>query len=54
MRELETDDGVVNEALAEGLALVCILHALFVTYTREAETLDDDANTLVVKVLDDD
>jgi len=54
VRKLETDDGVVDEALAKGLALVCVLHALFVAYTRKAETLNDDTDTLVVEVLDDD
>lgn len=45
--ELEADDGMVDELLAEGAALVGVLHGLFVADAGEAETLDDDADTLV-------
>ena len=51
MCQFEADDGVVDEALAEGLALVCVLDALFVAHTGKTQTLDDDTNTLVVEVL---
>lgn len=54
MRKLETDDGVVDEALAKGLALVSILHRLLVADAGETDTLDDDANALVVEVGHDD
>jgi len=49
--EFETDDRVVDEALAECLALVGVLDAFFVADAGEAETLDDDADTFVVEVL---
>lgn len=52
--ELEPDDGVVNELLAEGVALVCVFHGFFVTDAREAEALDDDADTFVVEVRHED
>ena len=52
--ELETDDRVVDETLAESLALVGIFHRLLVADTGEAEALDDDADTLVVEVGHDD
>lgn len=48
--ELEADDGVVDEALAEGLALVRVLDGLLVADAREADALDDDADALVVEV----
>lgn len=54
MCKLHSDDRVVNELLAESAALVRILHAFFVADTREAETLDDDANALVIEVGHDD
>lgn len=52
--QLHTDDRVVDQALAEGLALVGVLHGLFVANTGETDTLDDDADTLVVEVGHDD
>ena len=54
MGEFHADDGVVDEFLAEGLALVCVLHGFFVADTREAQALDDDADALVVEVGHDD
>lgn len=54
MRELETDDGVVDEFLAEGLALVGVLDGFLVADAGEAETLDDDAHAFVVEVRHDD
>lgn len=54
MCELETNDRVVDETLAESLALVGILHRLLVADTGEAEALDDDTDTLVVEVSHDD
>jgi len=50
VRELEPDDGVVDEFCAEGAALVGVFHAFFVADAREAEALDDYADTFVVKV----
>ena len=54
MRELETDDRVRDELLAERTALVGVLHALLVAHAAEADALDDDADTLVVEVGHDD
>jgi hypothetical protein len=54
VRELESDDWVVDQALSKGLALVRILHALFVADASEAQTLDHDADALVVEVGHDD
>lgn len=51
MCEFEADDGVVDEALAKGFALVRVFDALFVADAGEAETLDNDADALVVEVL---
>src|SRR5277367_1585540 len=45
VRELEPDDGVVDEFCAEGAALVGVFHAFFVADAREAEALDDYADT---------
>ena len=53
VRELQTDDGVVDEFLTECLALRCVFHALFETYSAEAEALDDDADAFVVEVSHD-
>lgn len=52
--ELEADDGVVDELLAEGAALGAVLYGFFVADAREAEALDDDADALVVEVGHDD
>ena len=54
MGELETDDGMVDELLAEGLALVGVFDGLFVADAREADALDYYANALVVEVCHDD
>lgn len=54
MRELEADDGVVDELLAEGLALVGVLDGFLVADAGEADALDDDAHALVVEVRHDD
>ena len=54
VRELEADDGVIDEFLAEGLALVRVLDALLVADAGEADALDDDADALVVEVRHDD
>lgn len=50
VREFEADDGVVDEALAEGFALVGIFDGFFITDTGEADALDYDADALVVEV----
>lgn len=52
--KLETDDRVIDEALAKSLTFVSVLHRLLVADAREAKTLDDDTNTLVVEVGHDD
>lgn len=52
--ELHADDWMVNEALAEGLTLVCKLDRFFVADTSEADALDDDTHSLVVEVEHDD
>lgn len=48
--QLETDDGVIDEPLAEGAALVGILDGLLVADTGEPDALDDNADALVVEV----
>lgn len=50
VREFHANDGVVDELLAEGAALVGVLDALLVADAREAHGLDDDADALVVEV----
>lgn len=52
--ELEADDGVLEEGLAEGLALVGVAVGFFVADAGEAVALDDDAEALVVEVGHDD
>ena len=52
--KLESNDWVVNEPLAKGLALVRVLHRLLVADAREANALDNDTNTLMVEVSHDD
>ena len=53
MGQLETDDGVIDQLLAEGAALVGVFDGFFVTDSREADALDDDADTLMVEVRHD-
>lgn len=48
--QLQSDDRVVDQALAERLALVSVLDGLLVADAREADALDDDADALVVEV----
>lgn len=50
MCEFEPDDGVVDEFLAEGAALVGVLDRFLVADAAEADALDDDAYSLVVEV----
>ena len=54
MSERQSDDRVVDEFLAEGLALGGVFDGLFEADAREADALDDDADTLVVEVGHDD
>jgi hypothetical protein len=54
LRELHADDGVVDELLAKGAALVGVLDALLVADARESHGLDDDADAFVVEVGHDD
>jgi hypothetical protein len=44
MRQLVTDDGVVNQTLTEGLSLESVLEGLLQTDAREARGLNDDAS----------
>ncbi|RUS18240.1 hypothetical protein BC937DRAFT_89004 [Endogone sp. FLAS-F59071] len=46
-----TDDWVINEALAKGLALVGIFKRFFEADAREARGLDRDAHTFVIEVV---
>lgn len=39
-----------DELLPECATLVSILHTLFVAHAAEANTLDDDSDTLVIEV----
>jgi hypothetical protein len=52
--QLEPDNGVLDEFLAEGAALVGVFYGFFVANPGEADTLDDYTNTLVVEVGHDD
>lgn len=54
MGELETDDGVLDEFLAEGSTLVGVFYGFFVADSREAKALDDNAYAFVVEVGHDD
>ncbi|KAI7180580.1 acyl-CoA dehydrogenase NM domain-like protein [Hortaea werneckii] len=54
MRQLHTDDRMVDELLAKRPPLVRILHALLVADSRESQALDDDSDALVVEVGHDD
>lgn len=50
MCKLETNDGVVDQFLAEGAAFVGVFDRFFVANTREANALDDDADPLMIEV----
>lgn len=52
--ELQTNDGVVDETLAKGLALVGILNRLFVADTGKTDALNYNTDSLVVEVGHDD
>lgn len=54
VRQLEPDDGVLNQLLAKRPPLVGVLDRLLVADAGEAEALDDDADALVVEVGHDD
>lgn len=45
---------MIDKPLTERLSLVSILHRFLVAHAREAETLDDDADALVIEVGHDD
>jgi len=47
--KLKTDDGVVDELLAKGLALVCVFDRFFVADSGEADGLNDDTDTFVAR-----
>lgn len=48
--KLEADDGVVDEFLAKRLPLVGVLDRFLVADPREADALNDDANSFMVEV----
>lgn len=50
VRQLQPDDGVIDEFLAKSLALVCVFDGFLVADAGEADALDDDADSLVVEV----
>ena len=52
--KLEANDGVLDELLAERAPLVSVLDRLLVAHAGEAETLDNDADALVVEIGHDD
>lgn len=54
VREFHADDGVVDKTLAEGLALVGVFDGFLVAYAGEADALDDNSDSLVVKVCHND
>ena len=54
MGEFESDDWMIDEALVEGFPLVGVLDRFFVANPGKAETLDDDADSLVVEIGHDD
>lgn len=51
--ELEPDDRVIDESLAECAALVCVLHGVFVADASVPDRLNDDSDSLVVEVRHD-
>lgn len=51
--ELHPDDGVIDQSLAEGLALVGVFDGFFVANARVPHGLNYDAHTFVVEVCDD-
>lgn len=48
--KFEPDDGMIDESLAKRLPLMCVLDRFFIADAGEADTLDDDADTLVVEI----
>ena len=50
MSELQPDDGVADELLTEGAALVGVFDGFFVANSGEADALDYYSDTLVVEV----
>ncbi len=48
--KFETDDGVVDKSLAKCLPLMCVFDGFLKTDTREADTLDDDADPFMIEV----
>jgi len=53
VRELETDNWVLDEFLAECPALVGVLYGFLVADAGEADALDDDTDAFVVEVRHD-
>jgi len=53
MRELHSDNRMVNKSLPKRLSLVCVFHAFVVADACEAGGLDCDSETLVVEVCHD-
>ena len=54
VRQLETDDRVIDEFFAKGAALVGVFDGFFIADAGEAEALDDDPDPLVVEIGHDD
>jgi hypothetical protein len=52
--QLQADDRVLDELFAEGAALVGVFYRLLVADAREADTLDDYTDSLVIEVRHDD
>lgn len=51
--ELETNNGMVDETLAECFSLVGVFDRFFIADAREPDALDDDADAFVVEVCHD-
>jgi hypothetical protein len=51
--ELQPDDGVADEFLAEGAALVGVFDGFFVADSGKSDALDYYSNTLVVEICHD-
>ena len=54
VRELLSNDRMIDKPLAEGLALVGVFDGFFVADAREADTLDDYTYALMVEIRHDD
>lgn len=50
VREFQTDDRVIDEFFAKGLAFMGVFDGFLVADAGETDALDDDADSLVIKV----